>query len=96
MFQADPAELEQLLTLLRKIQLGDNEVQRQIYQQQQQLEQKQDYYSYLTHILTSSDIPPTERQLAGLVLKSSIQRNVQVIDTVCLQGIMTVLHQALL
>lgn len=74
MFEVNTQELDQLIALLTKIEVSDNKVQREIYEQQQKLESKQEYYIYLVYILVNKDMETALRQSAGLVLKSSLSR----------------------
>jgi len=72
-------DVEQLIQLLQLAQSSSNQQQQQVYATLHQLEQNPISYVYLALIFNNSTLPTQTRLMAGLTLKSALQRNHKII-----------------
>ncbi|KAL4445472.1 hypothetical protein ABPG74_004546 [Tetrahymena malaccensis] len=77
MFQPDIATLQQVAQLLQQGKLADNQQQKQVYQKIEEYSKSPEFYNYLSYILASQDnqIQLEIRHMAGVTLKSLVERN---------------------
>lgn len=80
MFQPNPADLSRLCEILAASQLPDNQKQKQVFDTLKEYTKKQEYYYYLSYILSSKEFNTSLRRLSGLSLKSALNLNYETLQ----------------
>ncbi|EAS07874.2 importin-beta amine-terminal domain protein (macronuclear) [Tetrahymena thermophila SB210] len=96
MFQPDIATLQQVAQLLQQGKLADNQQQKEVYQKIEEYSKSPEFYNYLSYILAAQNnqIQLEIRHMAGVTLKSLVERNFEHIPEQNIQFIKQNLFQS--